>query len=279
MGPQCHKMRFRFLPPSVILCLGLAVSPAGAQQVDLEEVACALCHFDEGDEFATSVHYEKGLMVCSDCHGGLPFEADSEVAKAPGTGFIGRPGRSDIATLCSSCHSGPAQFFAVGPHHEWQNEANPTCIACHSNHAVKDATLDLIEETCSKCHESGTPAMARGIAIAASLTAAREDLDHTTAMLDSLIITDRSLQRHRSLLESASSSLREADPRTHALDRAIIDKSLALFREDLASVEATIAGHFETRERRQWIVVAVWVFVVVNVALMWMKRRQLRLRR
>ena len=259
----------------MILRLALMASPVAAQQVDLEEVACALCHYEQGDEFATSVHYQKGLMVCSDCHGGLPFEADSEVAKASGTGFIGRPARSDIATLCGSCHSGPARFFAQGPHHEWVHEANPTCITCHGNHAVNDATLDLIDESCSKCHASGTPALKVGTTIVAALNAARGEFDHTAAMLDSLIISDRSMKRNRSLLESASSSLREADPRTHALDHAIIDESLALFREDLAAVEATIADHFETQERRRWIVVAVWAFVVVNVALMWMKRRQL----
>ena len=261
---------------AAILCHGVATTPVISQQVDLEEVMCTLCHFEQGDAFATSIHYKRGLILCNDCHGGLPFEADTELAKAPDTGFIGRPARGDIAALCGSCHSGAAQFFAQGPHHEWHNEANPTCISCHSNHAVVDATLDLIDDSCSKCHEVGTPALAWGADLAAALRGAKGDLDHAATILDSLIASDRSLRHAMPLLEAARSSLREADPRSHALDQALMNETFDLFRQDLTAVERAIADHTETRERRRWIVYPVWGFIVVNVLLMWVKRRQLK---
>ena len=43
--------------------------------VSLDEVYCATCHFDQGEEFAQSIHYQEGQLLCNDCHGGLPFEA------------------------------------------------------------------------------------------------------------------------------------------------------------------------------------------------------------
>ena len=66
----------------------------GASPVDIDEVMCALCHFEQGDEFVESIHYQKGLLLCDDCHGGDPFAAEIEKAKAPETGFIGKPRRS-----------------------------------------------------------------------------------------------------------------------------------------------------------------------------------------
>ena len=67
------------------------VAPVGAEPPDLDEVVCTWCHFDEGDDFAASVHYHEGHILCNDCHGGLPFEEDPDLAKAEGTGFIGKP--------------------------------------------------------------------------------------------------------------------------------------------------------------------------------------------
>ena len=93
-----------------LLLLGLVLPwTAGAQdmgdvppgQVPIDDVWCTVCHYQEGDEFALSVHYQRGLLLCDDCHGGDPLEPDPEMAKAPDTGFIGKPARADIADICA----------------------------------------------------------------------------------------------------------------------------------------------------------------------------------
>ena len=101
------------------------------------------------------------------------------------------------------------------------------------------------------------------------------DLNAGRTFVDSLVGADRSLSPALTLLESAASTLREADPATHALDRALIDKKLELFRQDLAALGAAADGYFETRWQRKWIALGVWAFIAINVTLLWVRRRHL----
>ena len=112
-APQSAARRVRLL---IILLAVSAVRVGGAEPVDLDDVYCALCHFDEGDDFAAGVHYRRGLLLCNECHGALPFESEEEIAKSPETGFIGKPSREQIAQVCGECHVGPAKFLAAGAH-------------------------------------------------------------------------------------------------------------------------------------------------------------------
>ena len=172
------------------------VAPVGAEPPDLDEVVCTWCHFDEGDDFAASVHYHEGHILCNDCHGGLPFEEDPDLAKAEGTGFIGKPGRDRVAQVCAQCHSGPAGFFAQGPHHDWANEANPTCVTCHGNHGVLAADLSLIDATCGECHDEWSAALDRGRKIKIELAVAAEHLARVGRVVDSLGVEVRAVRTH-----------------------------------------------------------------------------------
>ena len=79
-------MSRRALSVSIGAALTMAVlwkaATAGAQAADIDDVYCALCHFEQGDEFVESIHYQQGMLLCNDCHGGDPFEADVEAAGA-----------------------------------------------------------------------------------------------------------------------------------------------------------------------------------------------------
>jgi len=256
------------------LLLMPAMAAAG-EPVDLDEVMCALCHFAPADDFAASVHYQSGLLLCSDCHGGLPFEADPKVAKAEGTDYIGRPGRGEIARVCSKCHPASADFFAQGPHGDWQHADSPTCVTCHHNHQVLDASLALMDETCAECHQAGTSALERGEDIRTAVTQGKERIVRLQALVDGLLAEDRSLRRARPFLESAGGALRGAEPGTHALDPGIIGEKLDESGQELDEVQRLVEAHFEGRKRRRWAVGVVWVFALGNVALLWWKRRQL----
>jgi len=242
----------------------------------LDEVFCATCHFDQGEEFGQSIHYQEGQLLCHDCHGGLPFEADPEKAKGPGSGFIGRPGREQIAALCGKCHAAPAHAFAQGPHAAWQNAANPTCISCHTNHHVLDASLELIDTTCGHCHQPGTPALARGEAIRQQLGEANQQHRRLQLHTDSLLQVDGSLRRAVSYLEAGAAALREADPMTHALDLDLLAGKLDEARAEQDQVKQLLAEREVGRQRRSWAVGAIWVLVAANVFLLWRKRRQLQ---
>jgi hypothetical protein len=264
----------KFLVPFLAFSFLMVGFSAAGEPVDLDDVYCALCHYEEGDAFAQSVHYQRGLMLCNDCHGGLLFEADEEIAKAPGSGFIGKPGREQIAAVCSQCHSGPAGFFARGPHREWQNENNPTCITCHHNHLVVDASLALMDETCATCHAAGSGALQVGEQIRAVLEENQDHLDQVRAQLDSLAALDPSLQRALPYLDEARVVLQEAAPITHALEVGLIEERAGEFRGAVGRAEAFIADYFQEREWRRWAVLLIWVFVAANVALLWWRGRQ-----
>lgn len=247
-----------------------------APPVSLDEVFCATCHFDQGEAFSQSIHYQQGQLLCNDCHGGLPFEADPEKAKAPGTGFIGKPKREAIAALCGKCHAASARFFAQGPHAAWQNQANPTCITCHTNHHVEDATLALMDSTCTQCHQAGTPALARGAAIRQRLEQAGEAHRQLAGQRDSLQAVEGSLRRGTPYLEAAASALRETDPMTHALSLELTEAKLGEARAEEDQVRQLIADYYAGRRHRVWAVAGIWVLVAANVFLLWLKRRQLK---
>lgn len=258
-----------------LVMLTVAAAGHAATPTDLDDVWCTVCHFEQGDAFATSVHYQKGLLLCTDCHGGDADEPDGELAKAPSTGFIGRPTRQEIAPLCGTCHIGPAQFFSDGPHADPQHPDNPTCVTCHQNHAVVAATLTLMDTTCAACHRGDDRVMSVAQHIQTRMGAADGALAAVAARFDSLSQVDPSLLRSAGLLSGAGASLRQVSPRTHALRVEDIDATLASFTTELAQVSDRLDESVQSRSRRGWIVVGVWAFVALNVIALWLKRREL----
>ena len=266
-----------------LLLLGLVLPwSAGAQdmddvppgQVPIDDVWCTVCHYQEGDEFALSVHYQRGLLMCDDCHGGDPLEPDPEMAKAPDTGFIGKPARAGIADICARCHSGPAEFFALGPHADPANPDNPSCITCHQNHLVVDATLALMDTACAFCHVGDAAVVAQVEVIQTTLHEAEQRLYAAESRFDSLQGIDAGLRRSRGMLVGAGAVLRQIDPRTHALDINLMDELITAFDEEAEAVGDVLDESEGARQRRRWAVGGVWLFVAANVTLLWLKRRQ-----
>ena len=244
-------------------------------QGSLDDVWCAVCHWTQADLFATSVHYRQGHMLCDDCHGGDPADPDPETAKAPATGFIGRPDRGQIAGLCGGCHKGPAEFFHQGPHHDPGIAGNPTCVTCHHNHGVLDATLALMDTACVSCHQQEPAPLQRAADLQGAIRAAKGRIAGTRVRFDSLRALEPGLARSAYLVEGAESALRDAGPRTHALDVALVTESLLAVDEELAAWGEAMDRSERSRARRRWALWGVWLFVAVNLLLLWVRRRQL----
>jgi hypothetical protein len=142
--------------------------------------ACAGCHsdpehmarFGQGiveavPTYLESVHgralIEKGLSVapvCTDCHG------------QPGTGahevqIVASPAspmnRAHVIETCGRCHEGMVTAYRQGIHGQKLAQGNadvPTCVDCHTEHAVQPITSpgssvypSRIPSTCLACHE------------------------------------------------------------------------------------------------------------------------------
>ena len=248
----------------------------GAPELDsLDDVWCAVCHWTQADLFAASVHFRQGQMLCDDCHGGDPADPDPETAKAPETGFIGRPGRGQIAGLCGECHKGPADSFGRGPHHDAGVGGNPTCVTCHHNHGVLDATLALMDTTCVTCHRQEPAALQRAADLRVSIGAAEARIARARVRFDSLAALEAGLKRSASLAAGAASALRETAPRTHALDLSLVDESLRAVDQELAAWGKAMDRAERSRTGRRWALWGVWGFVAANMVLLWVRRRRL----
>jgi hypothetical protein len=174
-------MGARGLVPLLLLAVLLSAGLAMAQSRGAE--SCATCHLETGDErlakpvteFAQDIHAAKGFG-CTACHGGDPKQTGME-AMDPDKGYIGKPGRPQIAQVCGRCHSdgrfmkryNPAlridqvAEYATSVHgrrlKELNDEKVATCVGCHPAHSIKppsDPKSSVhplrVAETCGRCH-------------------------------------------------------------------------------------------------------------------------------
>ena len=139
------------------------------------------CHTEIGEDslppiedWRKSVHAEAGI-TCESCHGGDATSMDYDLAKAPATGFIGKPTPQQIVEKCGTCHSDGQKMRQYGirtdqfslyktSHHgkavlEGGNADAATCVSCHGNHAIlapdnpkSSVSHRNVPETCAKCH-------------------------------------------------------------------------------------------------------------------------------
>lgn len=178
IGPA-HAGRYILACAALVLVVS---APAAAQPAAAS--GCETCHKDHplpalsGPARAfggTDVHRERGF-TCVDCHGGNPRETDKARAKAPATGFRGKPSGQAVIAVCTRCHSDAALMRKYAPRQRVDQEAEyatsvhgqqlargdtrvATCISCHGAHGVRlvsDARSPVypvnVAATCTQCH-------------------------------------------------------------------------------------------------------------------------------
>ena len=131
-----------------LLALWPALSPGRAQAAEANEIVCIQCHStlpgalgEPVKMWRGSVHEENGI-ACNMCHGGDPKDAANAMSKD--RGFLGAPKETDIPAFCGRCHIGVLKDYLASPHGRALGKGGPTCVTCHGNHAVKRASLDII---------------------------------------------------------------------------------------------------------------------------------------
>ena len=159
-----------------------AAAPAAAQTAAATQ--CETCHRGQADarlstparDFAlTDVHRERGFS-CVNCHGGNASEPDQIKAKAPSTGFKGKPAGQAVIAVCAQCHSNATLMRKFAPKQRIDQAAEyatsvhgqqlakgdtrvATCASCHGAHGVRlvgdaqsPAYVLNVATTCSRCH-------------------------------------------------------------------------------------------------------------------------------
>ena len=180
-------------PPAAAQPAKPAAAPPGTSRTPAARPArpaaegCVTCHLEIGDErlaqpaklFDGDIHKAKGFG-CVACHGGDGKSTDLE-AMDPAKGYIGKPGRQQVAQVCGRCHS-DARFmkqynpalrvdqvaeYATSVHGRRLRElADPkvaTCGSCHPAHSIKppsDPASSVhplrVARTCGACHADAT---------------------------------------------------------------------------------------------------------------------------
>ena len=154
---------------------------------------CLSCHLKLEDSalaapaklYQDDIHAAKGFG-CVDCHGG-DATRDDRGAKAPGTGFIGRPVGRQILAACGRCHSDAAFMRRYNPTlrvdqvTEYASSVHgqrllkgdtkvATCASCHPAHQIRppgDTRSSVnpvnVARTCGHCHADADYMKAYGI--------------------------------------------------------------------------------------------------------------------
>jgi predicted CXXCH cytochrome family protein len=130
--------------------------------------SCARCHDSKGSAFATAHRgYDAGSGDCTLCHDphgsgkkGLLL-ANSHAPYAENNCAACHSGKTGLVAegigLCVTCHDTHAQD-ATKPATHAPLQTKEACLACHSPHTAKTASLlrrDDVQKTCLSCHDRG----------------------------------------------------------------------------------------------------------------------------
>lgn len=132
-----------------------------AEKKPSETDYCVECHKGLSGSLKTAVDdWKKSrhskIGTCNICHQGNSGINDKRQAKAPASGYIGRPDRRMNIDFCGrgGCHSEHINNFKIGPHYKIMlRDGKPDCLSCHGFHRIEMPSSVIIKETaCIKCH-------------------------------------------------------------------------------------------------------------------------------
>lgn len=249
----------------LIVAAGL-LEAAPARSADPAATVCIQCHGGlPGDLGAPvnawqgSVHERNGIS-CHDCHGGDP--TDYANAMSPERGFIGVPDNLEVPGFCGRCHIGVLADYQESAHGRKLAAGGAQCVTCHGNHAIAEASLDLINERdCSRCHEYGR---------AAEIKTALAETDARFAAVGGHF---ERLKRLGVSVESLNGTLFDLRNRFHRVFHSVeVEKVRAEtggVQSELAALQEQVDGYDrQFAQRKLWGGVAVGLLVLLGVVLL-----------
>ena len=252
----------RFAVFQLLASVLLLSSVASAQ-----ETVCVQCHSGLADRLGEpvslwrgSIHFHNGVY-CFNCHGGDPV--DFGAAHSPERGFLGAPEEEEIPDFCGRCHVGVREDYLESLHGQALGAGGPTCVTCHGSHAVRRATLDIINpQDCSRCHDYGR---AGDIRAAMALTEGMiSDLEGSLASLHRIGLDTTTL-------EGRVFSVRNSFHRLfHSVDVERVRGETAQFQEELAQIGRDVQTVEEELTRRKLWGGAAVLLLLVAAALAFM---------
>ena len=228
-----------------------------------EDTVCIQCHGGQQGRLAepvalwrTSIHAENGIS-CHDCHGGDP--TDFAMAMSPERGFLGAPEYVKVPEFCGRCHVGVAKEYLAGAHGKAIESGGAQCVVCHGNHAIKKATLDLInEKTCTQCHSYERAALIK-LSLGETDTmvnAVEKDLDRLYRLGFAVEDMRGELFSQRNRFHSI---FHEVNVELDRNETAGVQAELAKINKQVATIDATLG------QRKLWGSVVIGLFILAGV--------------
>ena len=230
------------------------------------ESVCVQCHGGQPGklgapvkEWTGSVHQRHGIS-CHDCHGGDP--SDYANAMSPERGFLGAPDYAQVPEFCGRCHVGVLADYRQSAHGRKVAQGGAQCVVCHGNHAVREASLELINERdCSRCHEYGRAAEIRQV------------LAETDARLLAMSGEFERLQRLGGSVDALKGKLFDLRNRFHRVFHSVevekVRNETGKVQAELALMQEQVDAYDRQAARRKlWGGVAVGLLVLLGVVLL-----------
>ena len=245
----------------LLLTIALAFSAVAALA---QENACVQCHAALPGKYGepvilwkTSIHSANGVY-CHECHGGDP--KDMANAMNPTRGFKGVPKQTAIPETCGRCHVGVLKDFMGSAHGKRLGNGGPTCVTCHGNHAIKKASLELInEKTCTKCHPYERARLMK------------EAMQVTEGLITALDGRIQELKLHGKASEGMEQGLFNARNRFHTLFHNVMVEKVksesAAIKKELDAIGAQIDA-IESAEQKRKMAGAVAIGIALLAALL-----------
>jgi hypothetical protein len=169
----------------VIVCMALAPvawadeheeseEAADSDEIELPGGECLSCHLGTedavGELWQDDVHAHAGIS-CVTCHGGDDTKADKDLAKRPGTKYLGALTPRQVVDSCGGCHSDAEYMrerkpllpidqldkYWTSQHGKLLKQGEPKvaqCASCHHAHGIRE-----VNDAKSPVYASNVPAM------------------------------------------------------------------------------------------------------------------------
>ena len=219
---------------------------------------CIQCHSQLGGKFAEpveqwskSIHKEMGNN-CEGCHGG--DAADMGRAMTKEAGFLGKPKPLEIPDFCGKCHIGVKENYSKSAHGiSAAKTGAPNCVTCHSNHDIKKASLDLInEKSCIRCHTYDRPQK-----IKQALASTDKEIARLTAMIKDGKGSSIDTKRLEEKLFAARNAIHQV---THVLSVDRINAMKTTTDRELSAVDGSLKTIEKEIKKRKRIAISVSLF-------------------
>lgn len=220
---------------------------------------------DQLQDYESSIHWralsvsgDLSAPTCNDCHG-------NHGAAPPGISWVGN--------TCGQCHRVIADFFAPSRHAQiFPFMGMPGCSACHSNHAILEASDEKLglgtEALCIRCHSAGTGSGDQAENMRQLIDSLRQRFQEADSLLQVAERAGIEVSQAQFELTGAQDYLHQARAAVHTFN---VDSIQTRVHAGLEISEAAFASGedalVQLGARRLWLVVSVAVIVAFLVGI------------